>query len=82
MAFQELSSDRGSVFVQFREGFFQETLCTNVVFSAAYHPQTSGQVERVNQVLKDCFELVSSHLASSGRNACHMLIFLQQQLSG
>jgi len=28
-------------------------LGTRLIHSSAYHPQTSGQVERVNQVLED-----------------------------
>jgi transposase InsO family protein len=30
-----------------------KSLGTKVIHSSAYHPQTSGQTERVNQILKD-----------------------------
>ena len=46
-------SDRGSQFTtQFWEHLHKQ-LGTNLVQSSAYHPQTSGQTERVNQILED-----------------------------
>ncbi|WVZ70428.1 hypothetical protein U9M48_019099 [Paspalum notatum var. saurae] len=50
---QTITSDRGSLFVS---GFWEQlqiALGTNLIHSSAYHPQTSGQVERVNQILED-----------------------------
>jgi transposase InsO family protein len=46
-------SDRGT---QFTSKFWErlhETMDTQLHFSSAYHPQTDGQTERVNQVLED-----------------------------
>ena len=46
-------SDRGSVFVSRFWEQLQECLGTSLLRSSAYRPQTNGQTERVNQVLKD-----------------------------
>ena len=46
-------SDRGSVFVSRFWEQLQECLGTSLLHSSAYHPQTDGQTERVNQVLED-----------------------------
>jgi hypothetical protein len=46
-------SDRGTQFtLRFWERL-HETLCTQLCFSSAYHPQSDGQTKRVNQILKD-----------------------------
>ncbi|WVZ85172.1 hypothetical protein U9M48_032122 [Paspalum notatum var. saurae] len=48
-----ITSDRGSLFVSRFWEQLQDALGTNLVRSSAYHPQTSGQVKRVNQILED-----------------------------
>jgi transposase InsO family protein len=46
-------SDRGSQFVtRFWEQLYA-SLGTHLIHSLAYHPQTDGQTERVNQILED-----------------------------
>ena len=50
---QVISSDRGSIFTSKFWDSFQKAMGTNIRFSIAFHPQTSGQVERVNQILED-----------------------------
>ncbi|WVZ80294.1 hypothetical protein U9M48_027784, partial [Paspalum notatum var. saurae] len=50
---QTITSDRGSLFVSLFWEQLQTALGTNLIHSSAYHPQTSGQVERVNQILED-----------------------------
>ena len=50
---REFISDRDT---RFRSGFFEtftQTLKIKHGFSTAYHPQTDGQTERVNQVVED-----------------------------
>ena len=50
---QLISSDRGSIFTSKFWDSFQKAMGTKIRFSTAFHPQTSGQVERVNQILED-----------------------------
>jgi transposase InsO family protein len=46
-------SDRGAPFVARFWEQLQESLGTKLIRSLAYHPQTDGQTERVNQILED-----------------------------
>ncbi|WVZ89539.1 hypothetical protein U9M48_035923 [Paspalum notatum var. saurae] len=48
-----ITSDRGSVFVSRFWEQLQKSLGTKLIHGSAYHPRTSGQVERVNQILED-----------------------------
>ncbi|WVZ80775.1 LOW QUALITY PROTEIN: hypothetical protein U9M48_028228 [Paspalum notatum var. saurae] len=48
-----ITSDRGSLFVSRFWEQLQTALGTTLIHSFAYHLQTSGQVERVNQILED-----------------------------
>ena len=46
-------SDRGTQFVaRFWEQLYT-SLGTHLIRSSAYHPQTDGQIERINQILED-----------------------------
>ncbi|WVZ50918.1 hypothetical protein U9M48_002123 [Paspalum notatum var. saurae] len=49
-----ITSDRGSLFLSRFWEQLQTALGTKLIHSSAYHPQTSGQVERVNRSLKIC----------------------------
>jgi hypothetical protein len=46
-------SDRGAQFVARFWEQLQESLGTKLIRSSAYHPQTAGQTERVNEILED-----------------------------
>jgi transposase InsO family protein len=46
-------SDRGAQFIAWFWEQLQDALGTKLIRSSAYHPQTDGQTERVNQILED-----------------------------
>ena len=46
-------SDRGPQFIAHFLEHLHQALGTKLIRSSAYHPQTSGQTERVNQILED-----------------------------
>src|SRR3954471_2632759 len=50
---KKISSDRGSLFTSKFWQAFQKAIGMTVLISTAYHRQTNGQVERVNQTLED-----------------------------
>ena len=53
---------------------FQEAMGTHLSFSTAYHPQTGGQTERVNQILED---MLRGCVISFGKNWKKCLLFAE-----
>jgi hypothetical protein len=49
---KKIVSDRGTQFTLKFWEMLHETLDTKLRFSSAYHPQTDGHTERVNQILE------------------------------
>jgi hypothetical protein len=54
-------SDRGAQFVARFWEQLQKSLGTTMIRSSAYHPQTDGQTERVNQILEDMLRACVLH---------------------
>ena len=54
-------SDRGAQFVARFWEQLQESLGTKLIRSSAYHPQTDGQTERINQILEDMLRAYVIH---------------------
>jgi len=50
---RKIVSGRGSLFTRCFWTSFQEDLGTQLNFSTSYHPETDGQIERMNQILED-----------------------------
>ena len=50
---KEIVSERGTQFTSHFWRAFRTALGTKLSFSIAYHPQTGGRTERVNQILED-----------------------------
>jgi hypothetical protein len=58
-------SDRGSQFVTRFWEQLHASLGTHLIHSSAYHPQTDGQTERVNQILEDMLKACVMEYPSS-----------------
>ena len=54
-------SDRGPQFVALFWEQLHESLGTKLIRSSAYHPQTDGQTERVNQIVEDMLRACIIH---------------------
>jgi hypothetical protein len=50
---KKIISDRGTQITSRFWGKLHEAMDTKLNFSSVYHPQTDGQTEKVNQILKD-----------------------------
>lgn len=50
---KSIVSDRGSLFMSHFWQQMHKSIGTKLDYSTAYHPQTDGQTERVNQILED-----------------------------
>jgi transposase InsO family protein len=67
-------SDHGAQFIARFWEQLQYALGTKLIRSSAYHPQTDGQTERINQILEDMLRAFS--MIRIGINACHWQNFL------
>jgi hypothetical protein len=68
--------DRGPQFVSKFWGELHKSLGTKLLHSSTYHPQTSGQTARVNQILEVCYEHVSWSFCRNGMIVCQWYSFL------
>ena len=69
---KKIMSDQGT---QFTSHFWQQvhsSLGTKLNFSTAYHPQTDGQTERINQILEDMLRACACSTVQVGTRVCLM----------
>ena len=68
---KKIVSDRGPQFVAHFWRSLHEAMGTDLTYSTAYHPQTDGQAERVNQILEDMLRACALIYKRNGLLACH-----------
>ena len=73
---RSIVSNRGTQFTSKFWNQLHETLGTSLEFSTAFHPQTDGQTERVNQILEDMLRACALDYGSSWDENCRMQSFL------
>jgi transposase InsO family protein len=78
---KEIMSDRDT---KFTSNFWKSLMVgleTKLLFSTAYHPQTNGQTERVNQILEDMLRMNVMHQPKKWEDYLPLVeFFLQQRL--
>ena len=67
--------DRDPLFTSKFWAAFQEALGTKLNLSTAYHPQTDGQTERVNQILEDMLRACVLDFGGSWEDHLHLVEF-------
>jgi transposase InsO family protein len=73
---EKIVSDRG---MQFTSRFWErlhEALYSQLHFSSTYHPQTDGQIERVNQILEDMLRACALQYERSWDKSAICRVFL------
>jgi transposase InsO family protein len=73
---KKIVSERGTQFTSHFWEQLHEALGTHLNFSSAYHPQTDGQTERTNQILKDMLRAYAARLVWMGQEVtlCRIII--------
>lgn len=72
---QRIIFDRDLVFTSALWTSLQQSLGTKLNFSSAYHPETDGQTERVNQVLEDMLRMYVMDQQSCWEEYLHLVEF-------
>jgi transposase InsO family protein len=68
-------SDRGTQFTSRFWKSLHKAMGTKLDFSSAYHPQTDGQTERVNQIMEDMLRACVLTYGRIGNKVYRMLSF-------
>jgi transposase InsO family protein len=72
---KRIVTDRGTQFTSRFWNKLHKALGTKLSFSTAYHPQTSGQTERVNQILEDMLRACFLSYGAKWEDSLHLLSF-------
>ena len=57
---QDIISDRGTVFISKFMRHLCQLLCINPSTTTAFHPQSNGQTERINQILEEYLHMFTT----------------------
>ena len=72
---KKIISDRDPVFTSSLWRSLQRELGTQLNFSSAYHPETDGQTERVNQIMEDMLRMYVMDRQNKWEEFLHLVEF-------
>ena len=73
---KKIISDQGTHFTSHLWRSLPKAMGTELFYSTTFHPQTEGQIERVNQILEDMLRACALTYRKGGNFACHSQSFL------